>query len=122
MPSIDPKVFFSNERTYLHWLNTGVTIGSIGSALLGFSGMASASSETSSYGALRMIGLLMLGLSILFTMNAMYQFRRRGILLRKLSGTGYEDSVGPVALSVVLVLSLGGIYATYITKGVAIHP
>ncbi|GBG23798.1 Alpha-galactosidase [Hondaea fermentalgiana] len=122
MPSIDPKVFFSNERTYLHWLNMGVTIGSIGSALLGFSGMASASSDNNSFDALRLIGLIMLGLSIMFTINAMYQFRRRSILLRKLSGTGYEDSFGPVALSVVLVLSLGGIYATYITKGVAVHP
>lgn len=38
---IEPKTFFANERTFLSWLHMAVTIGSIGAALLGFSGAAS---------------------------------------------------------------------------------
>lgn len=37
---IEPKTFFANERTFLSWLHMAVTIGSIGAALLGFSGTA----------------------------------------------------------------------------------
>ena len=37
---IEPKTFFANERTFLSWLHMAVTIGSIGAALLGFSGAA----------------------------------------------------------------------------------
>ncbi len=37
---IEPKTFFANERTFLSWLHMAVTIGSIGAALLGFSGSA----------------------------------------------------------------------------------
>ena len=31
----EAKAFFANERTFLHWLNMSVTIGSISAALLG---------------------------------------------------------------------------------------
>ena len=37
---IEPKTFFANERTFLSWLHMAITIGSIGAALLGFSGAA----------------------------------------------------------------------------------
>jgi len=37
---IEPKTFFANERTFLSWMHMAVTIGSIGAALLGFSGAA----------------------------------------------------------------------------------
>jgi Domain of unknown function (DUF202) len=37
---IEPKTFFANERTFLHWLHMAVTIGSIASALLGFASTA----------------------------------------------------------------------------------
>ena len=33
---VEPKTFFANERTFLHWLHMAVTIGSISAALLGF--------------------------------------------------------------------------------------
>jgi uncharacterized membrane protein YidH (DUF202 family) len=31
----EAKAFFANERTFLHWMNMSVTIGSISAALLG---------------------------------------------------------------------------------------
>lgn len=122
MPAIDPKVFFANERTYLHWLNTAVTIGSIGSALLGFSGMAAASTTHGSFNAVRVVGLLMIALSIVVCAHSMYQFNRRGKLLRKRAGDGYEDAMAPVVLSLVLALALAAVYGTYITQGQVIQP
>lgn len=37
---IEPKTFFANERTFLHWLHMAVTVGSIAAALLGFAATA----------------------------------------------------------------------------------
>ena len=34
---IEPKVFFANERTFLHWLHHGVILASIASGILAFS-------------------------------------------------------------------------------------
>jgi hypothetical protein len=34
---IEPKVFFANERTYLHWLHYAVILSSISSGILAFS-------------------------------------------------------------------------------------
>ena len=31
----EAKAFFANERTFLHWMNMSVTLGSISAALLG---------------------------------------------------------------------------------------
>mmetsp|Transcript_8624 Transcript_8624/g.13984 ORF Transcript_8624/g.13984 Transcript_8624/m.13984 type:complete len:125 (+) Transcript_8624:156-530(+) len=119
----DPKVFFSNERTYLQWLNTSVTIGSIGSALLGFSGMAaqSATNHAKGFDGLRVVGLLMIALSIMFCAHAMYQYNRRAKLLKKRVGTGYDDSSAPVMLSIILVVALSAIYVTYLTKNATVH-
>mmetsp|Transcript_22500 Transcript_22500/g.39875 ORF Transcript_22500/g.39875 Transcript_22500/m.39875 type:complete len:131 (+) Transcript_22500:155-547(+) len=113
---IDPKVFFANERTYLHWLNVSVTIGSIGSALLGFAGIAAGETAPGGFGALRTIGLVMICIAILFCAHSMYQFKRRARLLRKRSGSGYDDSSAPVALSLVLVTALSAIYVSYVMK------
>lgn len=35
---MEPKTYFANERTFLAWLHMAVTIGSIATALLGYSG------------------------------------------------------------------------------------
>ena len=34
---MEPKLFFANERTFIHWLNMAVTISSLGAAVLAFS-------------------------------------------------------------------------------------
>ena len=60
----------------------------------------------------------MLFLSIIFCAHAMYEFNRRGKLLRKRLGVGYDESIAPVALSFVLIISLGAVYANYIYQSV----
>ena len=34
---VEPKLFFANERTFIHWLNMAVTLSSLGAAVLAFS-------------------------------------------------------------------------------------
>ena len=34
---MDPKIFFSNERTFLKWMHTSVTLGSVATGVLGVS-------------------------------------------------------------------------------------
>mmetsp|Transcript_6650 Transcript_6650/g.8703 ORF Transcript_6650/g.8703 Transcript_6650/m.8703 type:complete len:157 (+) Transcript_6650:3-473(+) len=121
MSKEDPKVFFSNERTFLKWLHTSVTIGSIASALLGFSGLAAEASDHPGFDAVKIVGLLLLLVAILFCAYAIVTFRKRNQLLMLKAGSGYGESFGPVALGVVLVLALCAVYAVYITKNSAIH-
>jgi len=37
MSALDPKIFFSNERTFLKWMHTSVTLGSVATGILGVS-------------------------------------------------------------------------------------
>mmetsp|Transcript_6899 Transcript_6899/g.7935 ORF Transcript_6899/g.7935 Transcript_6899/m.7935 type:complete len:123 (+) Transcript_6899:179-547(+) len=121
MSKIDPKVFFSNERTFLKWLHTSVTIGSISSALLGFSGLAAAESNHPGFSTIRIVGLLLLLVAIFFCAYAIVTFRKRNELLVLKAGSGYGETFGPVALGGVLIAALGAVYIVYITKNAAIH-
>mmetsp|Transcript_17254 Transcript_17254/g.21253 ORF Transcript_17254/g.21253 Transcript_17254/m.21253 type:complete len:123 (-) Transcript_17254:211-579(-) len=121
MSTIDPKVFFSNERTYLKWLHTSVTIGSISSALLGFSGLAAAESDHKGFDAIRIVGLLLLVVAICFCAYAIKTFRKRNRLLLLKSGSGYGESVGPISLGTVLIVALSAVYFVYTTQNSAIH-
>ncbi len=62
------------------------------------------------------IGLLLLLVSLIFTGNAMVVYHRRGQLLRKRSGDGYDTATAPTALTLILIASLSGIYVFYIYK------
>ncbi len=59
---IEPKTFFANERTFLSWLHMAVTIGTIGAALLGFSGAAPRDAHAST--AVRLRGCQGLGVRV----------------------------------------------------------
>ena len=56
---VDPKVYFSNERTYLKWLHTSVTVGAIASALLGFASYGD-DAESSGTKPIKVVGLVLL--------------------------------------------------------------
>jgi uncharacterized membrane protein YidH (DUF202 family) len=117
MSVIDPKVYFANERTFLKWLHTSVTIGSIASALLGISSL---NSTTTGFDPLRVVGLTLLAISIVFCAHSLYQFHFRMSLLNKRSMDGIDNSSAPLALSVVLVVALTAVYITYIINRTAI--
>ena len=94
-----PKVHFSNERTFIVWLNMSVTIASFSSLVLAFSSNDSVESQ--------ILGIGLLSVSILFCIYSVTMYYRRSRLLRKQSSTEYfDDRRGPVVLSAGLVVCL----------------
>ncbi len=115
---IDPKVYFANERTFLKWLHTSVTVGSVASALVGVSSLNSERSQAYvamlGFDPLRIIGLSLLVVAILFTSHALLSFHYRNKMLAQRSVDGIDDSTAPLALSIVLTLALFIIYVSYL--------
>lgn len=94
-----PKVHFSNERTFIVWLNMSVTIASFSSLVLAFSSNDSVDSQV--------LGIGLLSVSILFCVYSVTMYYRRSRLLRKQSSTEFfDDRCGPVVLSAGLVVCL----------------
>ncbi len=54
--------------------------------------------------------------SLTFAGNAMVVYHRRGMLLRKRSGDGYDTATAPTALTLILIASLSAIYVYYVYK------
>lgn len=113
----EAKAFFANERTFLHWMNMSVTIGSISAALLGVSGHGHkhwGSDYTSRAIFVRLLALGMMAIAIIMALYAAFNFRKRGrMLLQKLDGP-YDNKIMPVVLSVTLIVALSITFASSI--------
>mmetsp|Transcript_29700 Transcript_29700/g.75671 ORF Transcript_29700/g.75671 Transcript_29700/m.75671 type:complete len:131 (+) Transcript_29700:2534-2926(+) len=110
----DAKAFFANERTFLHWMSTSVTIGGIAAALSGIAGHAHrhwGDDFLEKAVITRLISLTMLGIAIVMAMWAGYNFHRRAIFLEaKLDGP-YDSRALPALLTGVLMLSMAVVFA-----------
>ncbi len=74
----------ANERTFMHWMNMSVTIGSISAALLGVSGHAHkhwGSDYVKQAVAVRVLALTMMLIGICMAIYAAVNFRIRGNML-----------------------------------------
>jgi len=97
---IEPKVFFANERTYLHWLHAGVTLYTIATGILAFSAEESASWA-------HWYAMLLLPISLGFCLYALYVFLWRADRIKSNSPGLWDDPRGPILLgSVVCVVLL----------------
>ncbi len=94
---IEPKLFFANERTLLHWLSMSVLLSGAGAALLAF-GAQNITSE------LYALGLL--PLSILFAFYATFQFIWRTKRIHDRIVDRWDDPLGPLVLGSALVIAL----------------
>ncbi|KAL3932594.1 MAG: hypothetical protein SGBAC_010778 [Bacillariaceae sp.] len=94
---IDPKVYFSVERTYLAWMHTSIILSGISMAMMAYS---DESDTTALY------GLLLLPVGIAFILYAMYQYAKRNHMLLSRSPGPYEDKWGPVILGSLFVAAL----------------
>eukprot|EP00555_Chaetoceros_dichaeta_P014448 CAMPEP_0198264254 /NCGR_PEP_ID=MMETSP1447-20131203/14978_1 /TAXON_ID=420782 /ORGANISM="Chaetoceros dichaeta, Strain CCMP1751" /LENGTH=218 /DNA_ID=CAMNT_0043953127 /DNA_START=33 /DNA_END=689 /DNA_ORIENTATION=+ len=94
---IEPKIFFSNERTFLAWIHTSVLLAGASIALSSFS------QDTLSH---QLYGVIMLSISITFICYAMYQYSRRARMICKRSPGPYEAIIGPCVLGIILILSI----------------
>jgi len=105
----EAKAFFANERTFLHWMNTSVTIGSISAALAGVAGHAHrhwGDEFTASALYVRIVSMFMLATSVVMACWAGYNFNHRANLLQLKMDGPYDSRVLPIMLSVTLVASL----------------
>jgi uncharacterized membrane protein YidH (DUF202 family) len=90
-------------------MNMSVTTGSIAAALLGVSGHAH-----KKWGAeylkraisVRILALLMMGISIAMAVYAAYNFKKRGDMLTQKMDGPYDNRVLPVVLTIVMMVFL----------------
>jgi uncharacterized membrane protein YidH (DUF202 family) len=97
LQKVEPKVFFANERTFMHWLSMAVTLASIAVAILAFSGKN---------GPGQYYGLALLPVSLIFAGYALHVFLWRGEKIRTREPTRWDDPLGPVLLASTLAIAL----------------
>jgi SPX domain protein involved in polyphosphate accumulation/uncharacterized membrane protein YidH (DUF202 family) len=107
---IEPKIFFANERTYLHWLHHGVILSTIASGILAFS---AESGET--WG--EFYALLLLPLALAFCIYALNTYLWRADRIKTRIPGRWDDPYGPIYLGSVLVVVL---VANFVIKLIAI--
>lgn len=109
----EAKAYFANERTFLHWLNVSVTVGSIAAAMLGVSGHVHknwGSDFSRNAVAARVVALAMMLTSIGVAAYAAFIFAYRCSLLKFKLDSGYDNRLLPVVLTVVLTVVLVSIF------------
>jgi len=102
---IEPKIFFANERTFLHWLHAGITLYSIASAILVFS------EDGASWAHWYAMALLPIALG--FCMYALHVFLWRADRIKTRIPGRWDDPRGPYVLGGLLVIVLS---VNFITK------
>ena len=92
---IEPKVFFANERTFLHWLHAGVTLYTIAAGILAFA------SDTNSLSA-HWYAMALLPISLGFCLYALHLFLWRAEKIKTRIPGRWDDSRGPLILGAIL--------------------
>ncbi|KAI8822165.1 uncharacterized protein EV422DRAFT_505660 [Fimicolochytrium jonesii] len=93
----NPKLFFANERTFLHWMNLCVILGGLSMALLNF-GDRVAQTAAAAFGLISVI--------LMFYSLAQFWIRAER-LTKKERGNVFEDPVGILAMVAVVFLAVG---------------
>jgi SPX domain protein involved in polyphosphate accumulation len=96
---IEPKVFFANERTFLHWLHHGVILSAIASGILAFS------QENGDTWA-EWYALALLPISLFFCVYALHVFLWRADRIKTRIPGRWDDPVGPLLLGSMVVIVL----------------
>ena len=101
---IEPKVFFSNERTFIAWMHVSIILAGGSIAILAFA-------DESHNPLSQLYGIILLPVAISFIVYSMYQFQRRAKMIRTRHPGPYEDTVGPAVLGIMLMLSITAQFA-----------
>lgn len=96
---IEPKIFFANERTFLHWLHHGVILASIASGVLAFS-----DNTGSEWGV--WYALMLMPISLGFCLYALHTFLWRSDRIKSRIPGRWDDPFGPMFLGSALVVIL----------------
>lgn len=100
-PKLEPKVFFANERTFIHWLFFAALILMSALTLLNFGDHIST-----------ITGGVFFGIAMLITLYAFGRYRYRAHLIATKPQFRYDDIYGPIGLCILLVGAL--VVSTYI--------
>lgn len=106
---IEPKVFFANERTFLHWLHHGVILSTIAAGILAFS------EETGETWG-EFYALVMLVLALGFCVYALHTFLWRQSQIRNRIPGRWDDPTGPMVLGAILALVLSVNFGTKLSE------
>jgi uncharacterized membrane protein YidH (DUF202 family) len=101
---IEPKVFFSNERTFIAWMHVSIILAGGSIAILAFA-------EDTNNPFSQLYGIILLPVAISFIIYSMYQYQRRARMIRTRHPGPYEDTVGPAVLGIMLMLSITAQFA-----------
>ncbi|GKZ00868.1 hypothetical protein MPSEU_001038500 [Mayamaea pseudoterrestris] len=107
---IEPKVFFANERTFLHWLHHAVVLSTIAAGVLAFS-----DESGSTWG--EWYALCLLPISLAFCIYALNTFLWRSERIKNRIPTRWDDVFGPMVLGWCLCVVLA---VNFLTKLVEI--
>lgn len=88
---IEPKVFFANERTFLHWLHHGVILSSIAGGILSFS-------KNSGKSWAEWYALALMPISLGFCVYALHTFLWRADRIKTRIPGRWDDPTGPLLL------------------------
>jgi len=91
---VEPKVFFANERTFLHWLHMAVIVSGVASSILAFS-------KPGSFG--EWFGIMLLPISLGFCVYALHTLHWRAERIRLRVPGRWDDPMGPTILTCVLI-------------------
>lgn len=94
---VEPKLFFANERTFIHWLHMAVTMSSVSVAVLAFGTQGHAS---------QYYALMMLPVSLLFVGYALFQYTWRHARIHDRINDRWDDPRGPLLLASSLVVAM----------------
>ncbi|KAG1050976.1 hypothetical protein G6F43_006792 [Rhizopus delemar] len=92
---LDPKTFFSNERTFISWLQFCALLLTVALNLLNFGDNVS-----------RIVGGVFIGVSSAVALYALYRFEKRAWMISRRSIGRYDDLWGPAILCLILVVAL----------------
>lgn len=96
---IEPKVFFANERTFLHWLHAGITLYAISSGMLAFS-----SNEEGNWA--EWYAMILMPVALGFCVYALHVFLWRADRIKTRIPGRWDDPRGPYILGGFLVMVL----------------
>mmetsp|Transcript_20781 Transcript_20781/g.67283 ORF Transcript_20781/g.67283 Transcript_20781/m.67283 type:complete len:120 (+) Transcript_20781:44-403(+) len=96
---LEPKLYFANERTFLHWLHACLTLASVG--------MVFTSSADVDSPVLLGLGVSLSAVALFLMWYAYRTFLWRMARIRSRAAQRADDPIGPIVISASVVLALG---------------
>mmetsp|Transcript_12727 Transcript_12727/g.19272 ORF Transcript_12727/g.19272 Transcript_12727/m.19272 type:complete len:239 (+) Transcript_12727:113-829(+) len=101
---VEPKGMFAVERTFMQWMHTSLWLLAASLTIISYS----------NNDPIKLLyGAFIFPVALSFTVYSLYQFRKRVLMLRVKSPGPYEDTWGPVVLTIML---MSAIIAQFVTK------